>query len=513
MSFSATMQPGTAVWFARHESRLAWRDWLSMMTAGRRARVRSVVIGFVAFIVFMHTVAYFVVGTSANAAPDKHTMIAITATLLLSWLLMISQAMESMTRAFYARADLDLILASPAAAHKLFAIRISTVALAVAMMAVPLAGPFIDMLIVRGGWRWLGAYGVIVAMGTAAAALAVAMTVALFRAIGPKRTRLVAQVLAAVIGAAFVIGLQIAAILSYGTLSQASVLQSDTLLAHAPGIGSVIWWPARAVLGEAVPLIGVLAVSVALLAAAVALVAPRFGEYAVAAAGVENAPTRRAQRQTIFRITSPRRALRRKEWLLLRRDPWLVSQTLMQMLYLVPPAVLLWRSFQAGGSALNLLVPVLVMAAGQLSGGLAWLTISGEDAPDLVATAPVPRGLHSPRQDRGGARHHRRGVRAAGRGARHRLAVARAGHRRRHCHRRGVGDRDPALVPHPGQKEPVPPPPGLLARRDVCRSVLVNRLGRHRRRRRRKPRPRHRAGALDARAPRRHALFGSAETT
>ena len=87
---------------------------------------------------------------------------------------------------------------------------------------------------------------------------------------------------------------------------------------------------------------------------------------------------------------SPRRALRRKEWMLLRRDPWLVSQTLMQMLYLVPPAILLWRSFQAGGGALNLLVPVLVMAAGQLAGGLAWLTISGEDAPDLVATAPVP---------------------------------------------------------------------------------------------------------------------------
>jgi ABC-2 type transport system permease protein len=60
------------------------------------------------------------------------------------------------------------------------------------------------------------------------------------------------------------------------------------------------------------------------------------------------------------------------------------------MLYLVPPAVLRWRSFDAGNGALQLLVPVLVMAAGQLAGGLAWLAISGEDAPDLVATAPVP---------------------------------------------------------------------------------------------------------------------------
>jgi ABC-2 type transport system permease protein len=36
-----------------------------------------------------------------------------------------------------------------------------------------------------------------------------------------------------------------------------------------------------------------------------------------------------------------------------------------------------------------LLVPVLIMAAGQLAGGLAWLAISGEDAPDLIASAPV----------------------------------------------------------------------------------------------------------------------------
>ena len=61
-----------------------------------------------------------------------------------------------------------------------------------------------------------------------------------------------------------------------------------------------------------------------------------------------------------------------------------MSQTLMQLLYLVPPALLLWRSFADGAGSLVVLVPVLVMAAGQLAGGLAWLAISGEDAPDLV---------------------------------------------------------------------------------------------------------------------------------
>ena len=62
----------------------------------------------------------------------------------------------------------------------------------------------------------------------------------------------------------------------------------------------------------------------------------------------------------------------------------------MQILYLIPPAVLLWRNYGDQTGALVILAPVLVMAVGQLAGGLAWLAISGEDAPDLVATAPLP---------------------------------------------------------------------------------------------------------------------------
>jgi ABC-2 type transport system permease protein len=389
------VQPGTAVWFAHHETRLAWRDWLAMMTAGRRERLRRVIVAVAIFVIFMHFVAYWMVGRYANAVADKETLVAITASVLLSWLLMISQAMESTTRAFYSRSDLDLILASPIAVQKVFAVRIATVALSMAMMAIPLAAPFINVLIALGGWRWIGAYGLILAMGAAATALAVGLTVALFRIIGAKRTRLVAQVVAAVIGAAFVIGLQIAAILSYGTLSRVSLLQSQMLLAIAPGTGSLLWWPARAALGDGVALTGVLAVSVALLAAVIVAVAPRFGEYAITAAGAGAgaAAVTRARRSALFRPTSPRRSLRRKEWMLLRRDPWLVSQTLMQMLYLIPPAVLLWRSFGKGNGAYELLVPVLVMAAGQLAGGLAWLTISGEDAPDLIASAPVRAGF------------------------------------------------------------------------------------------------------------------------
>jgi ABC-2 type transport system permease protein len=211
----------------------------------------------------------------------------------------------------------------------------------------------------------------------------------MFRLIGPKRTRLAAQIIAAIIGAAFVIGLQAGAILSFGTISRFTLAQSVEFLRLAPGVDSAVWWPARAILGEPAALFGALMASFVLLGAAVTVFSRRFAEDARSAANAA-APTRRRQRRADgFRQTSRTRALRLKEWTLLRRDPWLVSQTLMQLLYLLPPALLLWRSFGDREGTLILLVPVLVMAAGQLAGGLAWLAVSGEDAPDLIASAPV----------------------------------------------------------------------------------------------------------------------------
>ena len=385
-------QAASLTFFARHELRLAWRDWLSMMTAGRRGRERVVAIALAIFVVFAHLLAYYFVARYVDelAQMDKPAFVIITGCILLSWSLLLSQAMESVTRAFYARSDLDLILSSPAAARKIFAVRIGAMALSVILMASLLASPVINVLVLRGGARWIAAYGVVVAMGATAAALAVALTVAMFRVIGPKRTRLAAQIVAAVIAAVFIIGLQVAAILSHGTLSRMVFLESDTLVALVPDVDSFVWIPARAALGDLRALAAVLGSSLALLGAAILIFSMRFGDHAIAASSVSAGNTRQ-RRVSAFRGRAPIRVLRQKEWTLLLRDPWLVSQTLMQMLYLLPPALLLWRSYGEGTGALVVLVPVLVMAAGQLAGGLAWLAISGEDAPDLVATAPIPR--------------------------------------------------------------------------------------------------------------------------
>ncbi|NNG02741.1 MAG: permease [Inquilinus sp.] len=387
-------QPATLTWFARHEFGLAWRDWVAMVTAGKRMRKPVVALAIAVFAGLIHLLAYAVIAPAAadGIVPDKATLVVVTGGGLLVWSLMLSQAMESVTRAFYARADLDLILSSPASERRVFAIRMSAIAASTMLLAMLLAGPFVNVLTLLDGARWLAAYGVLAALGAVSAALAIALTIVLFRTLGPKRTRLIAQIVAAVVGAAFAIGLQAAAILSYGDFSRFAMFRSDRLVAAAPDAGSALWWPARAAMGDPAALALVLGASLLLLLLVIRQFAPRFGEHVIAASGVGWEAKQTRPRAAGFRAATTRQALRRKEWALLRRDPWLVSQSLMQLLYLLPPALLLWRNYGDDIAALAILVPVLAMASGQLAGGLAWLAVSGEDAPDLVATAPIAAG-------------------------------------------------------------------------------------------------------------------------
>src|SRR5690349_12810579 len=239
------MSSATALtWFARHEIRLAWREWLAMI-AGRRGKRKRAIIALLAFVVIMHLPAYAVIGRFADlqAPLGKPELIVVTATIFLAWALMLSQAIESVTRVFYARADLDLIMSSPVRLANIFSVRIAAIALSVTSMALLFSTPFVDVLVFSGSARWLAAFGVVIAIGLSAAAVAIAVTLILFRVIGPSRTRLVAQILAAVVGAGFVIALQVAAILSYGTLSRFAVLISDATSALSAYGNSLVWWP------------------------------------------------------------------------------------------------------------------------------------------------------------------------------------------------------------------------------------------------------------------------------
>lgn len=384
-------QTATLSWFARHEARLAWRDWTMLMSGGRKLKDRAIVIGMAMFALGLHGIAYVVLASHLHGQTmaDSAMLAALSISMFLTFAMMFSQAMEQVTRAFYARDDLDLILSSPAPARHLFAVRISGMVLTTAMMSGLIVAPFINVAALLDGAHWLAAYVAVLALSALAAGVSVLATLALFRRIGPKHTRLVAQITAAVLGAVFLIGIQAVAILSYGSMSRFALLNSAAFVAALPQADSFIWLPARAAMGAP----DALALLTLFCAVFFVIVVRRgsiaFREHVVAAMGVSETRHRHVMTQGTFRPRSTFVALLHKEWTLLARDPWLVSQTLMQILYLIPPALLLWVSYGAKTNVQTILAPVLVMAAGQLAGALAWLAISGEDAPDLVATAPV----------------------------------------------------------------------------------------------------------------------------
>ncbi|MFA5956774.1 permease [Hyphomicrobium sp.] len=385
------MTTASLPWFARHELKLAWRDWAQMAAGGRTKRERSVLIGAVIFVALLHWLAYVLLSRVLPGADlaSKATLITLTASILLTFSMMLSQAIEQVTRAFYARSDLDLILSSPASSRNLFAVRIASIALTGAAMSAMMIAPAINAAAWIDGPRWLSAYAVIAGLSAFATGLAVLITLGLFRVAGAKRTRLIAQIIAAVVGAALLIGLQAAAVFAYGRLSRFSILNSEAVGRAAPALDSLFWMPAKALIGDASAAVAIVTTGIAFLALVIAVYASEFGSNAIVAASVETDKKSVGGISRPFRKVTPIGALRHKELTLLGRDPWLLSQTLMQILYLLPPALLLWRDMGQDTQVHVILAPVLVMAFGQLSGGLSWLTISGEDAPDLMATAPA----------------------------------------------------------------------------------------------------------------------------
>ncbi len=386
---------GSLGWFARHEFNLSWRDFVRMMSAGKPGREKAVVVFMFLAVIITHAIAYMFLGNSVGNIDtgSKSILLTVSGCIALTFSLMMSQAMELVTRTFYSRSDLDLVLSSPVNEKRVFAVRIGAIAIATSMLPMLLFGSVINVLAIFDNASWLAGYPIIFAFGALATAISLAIAVLMFKTLGAKKTRLATQIIAAVVGAGFIIGIQIAAIVSLDNISRFSFFQSDLMLAIAPGVESLIWLPARGTAGELGPLLQTLLICCAILGLMILVFAPRFGEYVIEAAGIGQTRKIDQPKHLTFRERSKRTSLIFKEWKLLLRDHWLISQSLMQILYLVPPAFMLWRGFGSAETISGVALPILVMAAGQLAGGLAWLAISGEDAPQLVQTAPIPQGM------------------------------------------------------------------------------------------------------------------------
>lgn len=362
------MRPGSIPWLVAHELRLWTRD-------GRR-------VGWLGRAVVMLVLLLLPIGIGirlaliAQGAPDVpvRALGPLNAASFALMLLMVSGASIYVMRSFHDRGDLDLLLAAPIPPARVMVAKSLAIHASVALPMLFLLSPFAIASALLGHPGWLGGVVVIMVCAVIATSLAFALVAALFRLLGPRRGRIVVQIGGGVFAAGVAIFAQVP---NLAPRQWQQMMQAVAVPPPAP-----FDVPARAVLGAPLPLM--LLIGLAILAA---LAAARLASRRL----MDNGPTtvtptarnRGAERR--FRAGSPV-ALLQKELRLLWRDAELLSSIALQMAYMVPAFALI---FSGGEVSPGRLAAACVLFSGLLASSLGWLTICGDDAPDLIATAPV----------------------------------------------------------------------------------------------------------------------------
>jgi ABC-2 type transport system permease protein len=337
--------------------------------------------------VLLHGFAFALTGTlSAAETASPQLAMGLTGLYAAAFSMMMSSGLRSSVEVLFERGDLDLLLSSPLASRGIFTARLAGMAIGIAGIYWFFLAPFAHVGLVTGHYRWLGIYPVVVGSAVLAASLSMLLTLGLVRLFGVRRTRVVAQILGALSGAMFFLASQVYGN-TFGSLRDQAERWAAPLFAPGAALGpdSAIWLPGHAILGAPLPLLGLSMAALAGFALTVRFTHRFFVhgvQQAVSMVRVAPAPAGGAR----YRFgRSLAHAVVVKEWRLIARDPQLISQVLLQLLYMLPLFFLLLFK---GGAQLPGIGAGLTFLCGSLSAALAWIIISAEDAPDLLRGAP-----------------------------------------------------------------------------------------------------------------------------
>lgn len=398
---------GSVPWLLGHELRVAWRGFGGQTRTGKdgkpkgnrnRGLIVALVLLSVGGIAALSLIPQMHVLSRMQVKPNGWLVLGFDAGMAFMFSLMLAQALNGATVALYERNDLDLLLSSPIKPRTILTVRALGVAVMAGLTYAVLASLFVVPLVVMGQPQWLAIYVVVAALALAASAFGLAIAMGLFALIGPRRTRTVAQVLAALIGASLFLAGQARNILPKEQVTELEGRIVTFVKNTRVDVDAPYAWPALAVLGEPLPLATLAALALLIFFGVTTLLGRRFGADAAAAA---SAPANTSKKAAALASDkggikgsfggSPFRVLFRKEMRLLLRDPWLISQVLLQIVYILPMGFAVWRAGRSNGEiAMAAGASAICFIAGQLAGNLTWITASAEDAPEMIASAPAP---------------------------------------------------------------------------------------------------------------------------
>ncbi|MEO0854866.1 MAG: hypothetical protein AAFY15_15385, partial [Cyanobacteria bacterium J06648_11] len=321
------------------------------------------------------------------------------------WTLSLFQAMKQSIEALFERGDLDLLLSSPLRGDVIFSSRLIAIAATIFVSWLPLAIPVVGIGVVVGVPQILAAFPTLICMALLSASTGALLILGLVRLIGVKRARVAGQIIASLIGASFFL------------LTQAFVWMDDSWLENAAesdvatpiaadtaerylalfadgGILSAqnpLLFPARSLVADVPSLLFFVGLSAIAFWLTVKVAYRSFLNGSQQS--VSYATRRRRSHTATMRFqTGIVRTLLLKEWRSIWRNPFLVSRTLLQILYLIPATFLILSGsadLNFGPSLSSRVGLISVFFGSSLVAALTTMCIDGEEAADLLASAPV----------------------------------------------------------------------------------------------------------------------------
>jgi ABC-2 type transport system permease protein len=377
-------RPGSTLWLLGHDLRLAGRDIRAAGTG--KSLVVATILGTT--VLLLHLIGFLAAPLLAQLHETARGDLLLTGSIAMggAFTLFLSKAISEAVEALYQRGDLDLLLSSPIPMRRVLTTRLLAIAVIAGFLPILMIIPLVDGMVLHGQFAWAGAYPVLASLALTASAAGAGITFGLLAWVGPRWTRFAARAMATLFGAVSFLSTQAKFLVpDHARLAVWHALRPDQL-SHG-----LQWWPARAVLGEPIPMaaLGVVGAGAVLLASAA------LGQ--VYGAGVLNtlALPRAARGDSIARRFRGGvfAALLAKEWRLLVRHPGLGAQVFYQFVFLVPGAIALMRMGPQGpGGAAGMPGGVVFLTA-LMTGRIAKILVAGpyeaDHAAALAATSPV----------------------------------------------------------------------------------------------------------------------------
>lgn len=397
MSSLRHFRAGSLPWLLAHEIRLFFYELGGTITTqqkiqrglGKRSLIFMLLVGLL-----MHIPAWFFVPKLSPLLydPPKSLLIGCTLVLLLFFSWMLSAALNRSVHALFERGDIDLLLSSPLPSYTIFSARLAAVMTGTTSLFLIFLSPFAHIGLLLGEWRWLALYPTLLSLAMIASSCAMLLTLALVRLIGVRRTLTTAQVIGALTGAALFIVSQL-----FGNVSTSfrnRIVQTMTRWSQDNALfddTSWLWLPAKALLGAPLASFGFVLLGLIVFYCTVRYTHHFFVTGLQQVSGMSHQSAKSASVGKSQQVSARKfqtgliKNVLIKEWRLIRRDPQLISQVLLQLLYMLPLFfVIVRRDVQLASVA-----AMIAFIASSLSSSLIWIIVSGEDAQDLLRAAPA----------------------------------------------------------------------------------------------------------------------------